>query len=514
MFFLGFATLAAAVPPPQAGIGMVWGRNDENTILQMPQVRFGQGHFVWKDIEPVEGQFDWSKMDALLEKYHAMGKRVPIQVNSPAPEWIFQHVASTGTARGGKAPQYWDPVYLEKLENFIQAYAQHLGQSPHRDAILYVRMQFLALHTEAVYFGAYLHGTASPDRTKWTFPPNGHVHEPDLTPELEGQMIQKITNLYLDNFTPLNIPVALRLPAEKMLDDRGFNGQAIFDEWCRNPLAWIMTTHYGINIIGAAEGTQWRRRCREMGTIGFMEAFGPISPEVPSNFEEADLRKKMWGVTVPDGPGFKQVNLTPEQAFYWTMLMNLDWGGSYVSVYGQDLMWFREKPSALRAMDFVNLYAGWHTEPQNAPGAWLVMGKFLSRVRESAQGAPRDENDWGFFLKLSPDSKTDPVYLTGPQDEVFGAWARKLTGPAIIDVDPKFAESLKGKTTWLHLVWLEEPGVELQVGQSGEPLVSDGSSTWTDRWIELPGDSLSRIQLVPTKGQPVVHLVEIAREKR
>ena len=42
---------------------------------------------------------------------------------------------------------------------------------------------------------------------KRTLPPNGHVHAPDLTPAIQAEMIQKITERCLADFFPYGIPV-------------------------------------------------------------------------------------------------------------------------------------------------------------------------------------------------------------------------------------------------------------------------------------------------------------------
>ncbi len=513
--------------PPQAGTGLVWPVGDVKEILKLPYIHYGQTVTTWKGIEPQEGVFDWTKFDETLKMYHDMGKRVPIQVNSPVPEWIFNYVANMGTSRGGNAPQYWDPVYQEKLKTFINAYAKHVGTSPYKDTVLYARMQFLAINTEILEFGGkYVQGTASPDRKKWILPKNGHVYDVELTDAIRGQMIQQITNMYLEAFGKYNIPVGLRLPAEKMLDDVGLNGQAIFDKWCASPLAWLITTHYSLGLIGSAEQAQWRRRCRELGTTGFMEAFGPISPGAPSkNFDPADLHGKMWGAALPDASGnLKLVELDPQQAFYWQMLLNLDMGGSYISLYGLDALWIKDLPQCLEAVDLINKYAGYQHDPAQSPGAWIALGQFHARgaaagkaasKNASAPAAKADQN-WGWYIKQDNPKPEEAVYNAGPNDDVHGVWARRIKGSATFTLDPAFAESLKDKAGAIEVMWLNEPSADLNLLSNGTPLgtlKTDGSGQWKHQILELNPSAITsgKLEIQPPANGAVIHMIEVLK---
>ncbi|MCX7015632.1 MAG: hypothetical protein NTW86_24280 [Candidatus Sumerlaeota bacterium] len=520
---LAFGPAAYAEAPRQAGIGLVWGNKDEDTILNYPYVRFGQGCLLWKDIEPRENEYDWSQMDATLKRFHDLGKKVPIQVNMPCPEWIFNHVASLGTSRGGHAPQYWDPAYFEILSSLIKSYADHLGTSPYKDAVLFVRMQFNALNTEILSLNSnYLKGTASADRAKWTLPPNGHVYAPDLTPAIEVEMIQKITELYLDRFFPYGIPVALRMDGENDLarPGRGVDGQAIYDRWTSNPLAWSMTTHYGISLIASAESDRFKRRCRERNTTGFAEQFARISPG-NAQHDADDVARKMRQAWLPDEKTGKIAlhELTPEQSFYWTMLMLLDWGLSYVSVYGVDHVWAHDNPTLVRAMEFVDKYAGSARDPAHSPGAWTALGLFHGRPR--GEGVSSFNTNWGYFItQENPEDSSQPLCLVGDGAAVQDVWARSIHAPASFALEPAFAASLEGKS-FLHVLLRNEAGTALRASVGGKPLAtmaSDGSEQWRDAWAEIPPGAFgssgnAKMTLEPAQGQPIVHLIEISRER-
>ncbi|OPZ22945.1 MAG: hypothetical protein BWZ10_00134 [candidate division BRC1 bacterium ADurb.BinA364] len=523
ILFMAPLAQAFGAAPPQAGIGVVWGNKDESAILRYPYVRFGQGFWLWKDIEPREGEYDWRGLDETLKRYHDLGKKVPLQINMPCPEWIFDHVASLGTSRGGRAPQYWDPVYFEILSRFVRAYADHVGASPHRDAVLFVRMQFNALNTEILSLdSSYLQGTATADRSKWTLPPNGHVYAPDLTREIEVEMVQKITQLYLDSFLPHGIPVALRMDGENDLtkSDSGVDGQAIYDRWTADPLAWSMTTHYGISLAASVESERFKRRCRERGTTGFAEQFARISPG-PAQHGAEDVERKMRQAWLPDAQtGQIQLrSISPEQSFYFTMLMLLDWGFHYISVYGVDHVWARENADLTGAMEFVNKYAGWARDPAHAPGAWAALGLFHGRPR--GPNLQPSNTNWGFFLTQKDAEKTSrPVFFAGDGSAPQSVWARRIAAPAEFELEPAFAASVTGQA-YLRIIWLDEPGVAFRAAANGKTLAlfeSQGTGRWRDDWAAIPRGAFAAsanpaLLLAPAHGQPVVHLIEISRER-
>lgn len=79
----------------------------------------------WSEMEPVEGQYDFSKIDAAVRAAAAAGKGVSIaSLVNFAPEWLrakstlFDH-------RGETMIVPWDETMLEALERLVQAQAAH-----------------------------------------------------------------------------------------------------------------------------------------------------------------------------------------------------------------------------------------------------------------------------------------------------------------------------------------------------------------------------------------------------
>ncbi len=98
----------------------------------------------WNWIEPVEGDFQWSLIDNAIETCAGHGKPFAFGImaannSSPSefvtPEWVFaagaQSTPYTGTDNNViQSPVWNDPVYLEKMQNLIQALAERYDGDP------------------------------------------------------------------------------------------------------------------------------------------------------------------------------------------------------------------------------------------------------------------------------------------------------------------------------------------------------------------------------------------------
>ncbi|MBN2610567.1 MAG: beta-galactosidase [Bacteroidales bacterium] len=101
----------------------------------------------WAFLEPEEGKFDWSYIDNIVEKYVPLGYKISFRISCKetgvAPDAVPKEVngiryatpywVSQAGAKGSERPEFgsaswtpdWDdPVYLEKLDNFHRAFAE------------------------------------------------------------------------------------------------------------------------------------------------------------------------------------------------------------------------------------------------------------------------------------------------------------------------------------------------------------------------------------------------------
>lgn len=104
----------------------------------------------WSFIEPEEGKFRWSIVDAPSQRWISRGLRVAFRFSTTeswlrhaTPEWVKDAGANGYEFRPGRReaggpfwePDYGDPVFLRKLESFLAAAASRYDGSPHVDFI-------------------------------------------------------------------------------------------------------------------------------------------------------------------------------------------------------------------------------------------------------------------------------------------------------------------------------------------------------------------------------------------
>jgi hypothetical protein len=103
----------------------------------------------WSYIEPEEGKFNWSIVDTPAQRWIAKGKQIALRFTSAerqadqpyaTPEWVRKAGARGYFFTPGKGidpqgtswePDYDDPIFLEKLDDFLAAAASRYDGSPH-----------------------------------------------------------------------------------------------------------------------------------------------------------------------------------------------------------------------------------------------------------------------------------------------------------------------------------------------------------------------------------------------
>jgi hypothetical protein len=96
----------------------------------------------WGYVEPVEGEFNWSILDTPIQRYVAAGKKfafrfTTLESDNPiraTPEWVQKAGAKgkfvTVYKRQSWEPDYDDPIYLAKLEKFLNAVGKRYASNP------------------------------------------------------------------------------------------------------------------------------------------------------------------------------------------------------------------------------------------------------------------------------------------------------------------------------------------------------------------------------------------------
>lgn len=119
-----------------------------DTLDWFPGTSVAYLRVLWNDVEPKEGEFRWDIFDALAQNWAAKGKQIAFriiccsQTENATPDWV-REAGAKGiwfTYRGGKGgiqtpaerwePTYDDPVFLDKLTNFLKAFAARYDGAP------------------------------------------------------------------------------------------------------------------------------------------------------------------------------------------------------------------------------------------------------------------------------------------------------------------------------------------------------------------------------------------------
>lgn len=100
----------------------------------------------WAYIEPEEGVFNWAIVDTPAQRWIAKGKKIAFRFTTSenwmeyaTPKWVFDAGAESIRYTWGKGPDpngpavdpvFDDPIYLEKLENFLKAAGKRYANNP------------------------------------------------------------------------------------------------------------------------------------------------------------------------------------------------------------------------------------------------------------------------------------------------------------------------------------------------------------------------------------------------
>lgn len=112
----------------------------QNEVLANPDVDGITIRQDWANLEPTEGNFDFSYLDSAVFASAAAGKKILLRVGTQVgkPAWV---TAAVQRARGKfftfkqggvnmSIPVFWDPTYLAKKKAMIAALGAHFNKNP------------------------------------------------------------------------------------------------------------------------------------------------------------------------------------------------------------------------------------------------------------------------------------------------------------------------------------------------------------------------------------------------
>ena len=114
----------------------------DDFLLDFPGLKVVYLRLAWSYLEPNEGQFNWTAIDTVINRWTEKGYNISFRISCKetneltyaTPEWVKNAGANGKMVSRGEniqwAPDYGDPVFLEKLENFHQAFALRYDAKP------------------------------------------------------------------------------------------------------------------------------------------------------------------------------------------------------------------------------------------------------------------------------------------------------------------------------------------------------------------------------------------------
>jgi hypothetical protein len=169
IFLLGWSGLSAGqqrtvIRPKDTGAafenpGMGWGFHyysniptnygsklePSDTLDDFPGLTHIYLRIPWSYLEPEEGKFYWSVVDTPAQRWIQKGKKIAFRISCSeswmryaTPEWVQKAGAKGYNFKPGTImddgpywePDYDDPVFLEKLDNFLAAFAARYDGNP------------------------------------------------------------------------------------------------------------------------------------------------------------------------------------------------------------------------------------------------------------------------------------------------------------------------------------------------------------------------------------------------
>jgi len=509
---------------PAAGLYAIWYTNHPD-VLKLPYISGGQIVLQWADLEPSEGQFNFSALDSQLSDFAKINFKTTVQINGDKkPSWLFQEVPHTAvklSIQVGDDPgtlMYWYPVYVKAYTEMLAAVAQHLKNSPYLTNVTGIRQNFDAIGTEQINVPA-----ANQALNQWIIPA-GVTQGPTWTPAIADDYQRTVLDAFVNDFSSW-VFVFIR----STISDSVISRYLPLIE--AGKLGWFQTGSEaeprgnGGGTGGEAAESRYSKYCLTGETIGYAESM-------------ADA----WGYH----GGTQDTHwASPPQWNYWRLLNDLSAGVSIIAIYGDDLnvaltgKYARGTVSASykdefnQAFVFAAKYAGFIAQPQNSPGAWIAFRHSdfnilqknslqLKGYANAAQTAALTQytDDYTFLIKRLPD-KTTAQTNVGPDDQKYGAWARLLPANETmrLALDDTFAKSLAGKPSTLQITYLDSASGSFITTVSGQTFKTDlkGTGRWQTVSLSLAQTDLvkdndgAQITMQASGAGIYFHMVEFER---
>lgn len=489
-------------PAKDRGLYAIW-YNNIPQVLDLPYVSGGQVVVQWSDVEPSEGQYDFSKIEEKLKPLNERGYPATIQINGNIkPEWLFDVVPSRPEIIGHQIKDkrgtlmYWHERHEAAYLGMLRAFARFLKETPLRDSVLGVRLNFNSLGTEHFNVEAKYRSLSG-----WNAPAGVEMGA-EWTKAIGNAYRSRVVEAFVEYFTP-EVRVFVRNSIDVDMREK------YLDQFEKGALCWFHTSTEA-QPRGTAVERQYQTfldYCRTGKTLGYAECWASA-----------------WG---DHGGKRDERPFSPPQWNYWRLLADLNSGVSFIAAYGTDLrvavdgvykyggkpgidaLAYKDEFTA--AFEFAAKYAGYHASPKQSPGAWIAFreGDYL-------------KGDYSFLMSRGTDLSSERRNV-GPDEQRYGAWARLLPANDSIrlTLDEDFANSLRGKPTTVRVTYLRDTTSSSRFTFNGSgvkhPVAIGNQKDWTT-WSKVipstdfqPDETGAHIRLDGHGQGAVLHMVEITR---
>jgi len=204
----------------------VFNGNNTSTFANDPNIAGTYLGYYWSQLEPQQGQYNWSLIDNDMQPWVANGKNVILRVSTSGqykwqppnsgngtPQWVYsQGVSSVTETDHSVIPQYWNPTFLSGLNTFVQAFASRYDGNA---------------HVTAIEIGVGMGGETKPDTLS-----NGQARMQQwlsigYTNAVWWNTIQQIASMYTSAFH--KTPVALLPDAAFIAKGKGYSESLILN---------------------------------------------------------------------------------------------------------------------------------------------------------------------------------------------------------------------------------------------------------------------------------------------
>ncbi len=489
-------------PDSNRGVYAIWTK-DRDELLDLPFLKGGQAAEFWGNLESDEGIYDFSSLDQKLNELAKRNLATTIQVNgNTKPTWLFKKCPYMPKQFGAQVQDtsgtlaYWHPVHQKAYLDFLKAFAEHIRNSPHRQRIIGVRMNFNARGTEGIGIPASMQV-----RDQWIVPKG--VEWVPYSAKSDGEYESKIVDAFIKDFDGVT-KVLVRGTVSGGFRER------YREQIDSGKLGWFYT---GMTAKPPANpAVNFFLDCRSGKTVGYGEPY-------------ADS----WGY---HGNGKPRHDIPAAMVQYWRVLTDLHLGLSFIAVYGDDLGVALDgqhpkkgdqsqlKEPINETLRFAAKYAGYHASPRVSPGAWIAFRQLRANDdRQKLWDAMC--NDCTFLMKRLPGKTIANKQTIGSPVERYGMSSRVLPAGESMQLmlDPLFAESIDGKSATLKIIYFDQNEGQLTVECSGEKhtVILGNSGQWKSASFAIPKAEFSKsvqahILLTAPEKNVTLHMVEVTRE--